>query len=142
MGVEPTIDLITSVGSVIVYHENPEIVKEDLRFIRYLENMDGLFIFEEGASEVQEEKKEEDVEIITTKPKIAVADATVSSQAAKETTVVRQTKEIEGEPDDGHFPDGPFLKKTISLQRTVSIDTRNDLFSGDGPPTMIRTLSL
>lgn len=140
--VEPTIDLITSVGSVIVYHENPEIVKEDLRFIRYLENMDGLFIFEEGASEVQEEKKEEDVETITTKPKIAVADATVSSQAAKETTVVRQTKEIEGEPDDGRFPDGPFLKKTISLQRTVSIDTRNDLFSGDGPPTMIRTLSL
>ena len=140
--VEPTIDLITSVGSVIVYHENPAIVKEDLRFIRYLENMDGLFVFEDCASEIQEEKKEEDVNITATNSKIAIADATVSSQAAKETTVVRQAKEIEGEPDDVRFPDGPFLKKTISLQRTVDIDTRNDRFDADGPPTMLRTLSL
>ncbi len=141
--VEPTIDLITSVGSVIVYHENPSIVKEDIRFIRYLENMDGMFVFEDSnVNEMQEEKKEEDMEVKASKQKIAVADTTVSSQAAKETTVVRQAKEIEGEPDDGRFPDGPFLKKTISLQRTVDINTRKDLFDAEGPPTMIRTLSL
>jgi len=136
--VEPTIDLITSVGSVIVYHENSAIVKEDLRFIRYLENMNGLFVFENSASEVAEEKKEDDVATITSK--VAIADATVSSQASKEITVARQSKM--DEDDDDRFPDGPFLKKTISLQRTVSIDTRNDRFSGDGPPTMLRTLSL
>jgi hypothetical protein len=140
--VEPTIDLITSAGSVIVYHESPNIVKEDVRFIRYLENMDGLFVFEDRASDVEEEKKEEETTVMAKKTKVAVADATVSSHAAKETTVVRQAKEIEGEPNDCRFPDGPFLKKTISLQRTVDLDTRNDLFDGDGPPTMIRTLSL
>jgi hypothetical protein len=141
--VEPTIDLITAVGSVIVYHENPAIVKEDLRFIRYLENMNGMFVFEDNTVELVEEKKEEEELALTTKmSNIAIADETVSSQAAKETTVVRQAKEIEGEPDDGRFPDAPFLKKTISLQRTVDIDTRNDRFSGDGPPTMLRTLSL
>ena len=138
--VEPTIDLITCVGSVIVYHENPAIVKEDIRFIRYLENMDGLFILEDFAAEVEEEKKEEDV--VASPSKIAIADSTVSSQAAKDTTLIRQTKEMEGEPDDGRFPDGPFLKKTISLQKTVDIDTRQDLFDGDGPPPMARTLSI
>ena len=139
--VEPTIDLITCAGSVILYHDNPEIVKEDLRFIRYLENMSGLFVVEEPR-EVQEEKKEEEVLVVTETKKIAVADATVSSQAAKETTVVRQTREIEGEDDDGRFPDAPFLKKTISLQRTIDLDTMNDRFHHDGPPTMLRTLSI
>lgn len=139
--VEPTIDLITCAGSVILYHENPAIVKEDLHFIRYLENMNGLFVLEEPR-EVEEEKKEEDSPVVATTKKVAVADATVSSQTAKETAVVRQSKEMEGEADDGRFPDAPFLKKTISLQKTVSIDTRNVRFNGDGPPTMIRTVSL
>jgi len=137
--VEPTIDLITAVGSVIVYHENPDIVKDDLHFIRYLENMNGLFIFEDSVAMVEEEKKEE--KVVTAK--VAVADATVSSQAAKEITVSRQAKEIEGERDDGRFPDAPFLQKTISLQRTVDLDTANDRFGdADGPPTMMRTVSL
>jgi hypothetical protein len=140
--VEPTVDLITAVGSVIVYHENPAIVKEDLHFIRYLENMNGLFVFEDNVELLEEKKEEDEMAVTTKKSKVAIADATVSSQAAKETTVVRQAKEIEGEPYDCRFPNGPFLKKTISLQRTVDIDTRNDRFSGDGPPTMIRTLSL
>jgi len=136
--VEPTIDLITSVGSVIVYHENPAIVKDDLHFIRYLENMNGLFVFEDCVAEVED---------TVTTTKIAIADATVSSQAAKETTVVRQAKEMEGEPDsDDRFPDAPMLKKTISLQRTVDLDTMKYRFNGksatDGPPTMLRTVSL
>lgn len=140
--VEPTIDLITACGSVIVYHENKEVVKEDVRFIRYLENMDGLFILEEEPANVQEEKKEDDGLPSTTPRKVAVADATVSSQVAKDTTVVRQTQEIDGEPAEYRFPSGPFLQKTISLQRTVDIDTRNDRFNGDAPPTMIRTVSI
>ena len=143
--VDLTIDLITCVGSVIVYHENPAIVKDDLDFIRYLENMNGLFVFKEDAgAEIEEVEKKAD-EIIITTNKVAIADATVSSQAAKETTVVRQAKEVEGEPDDNRFPDAPFLQKTISLQHTVDLDTMNNRFHGDGadgPPTMIRTLSI
>jgi len=131
--VDLTIDLITSVGSVIVYHENPAVVKDDLHFIRYLENMNGLFVFEDESAEIEE---------VVVSSKVAIADATVSSQAAKETTVIRQAKELEGEPDDGRFPDAPFLKKTISLQRTVDLDTRHHIFDSDGPPTMIRTVSL
>jgi hypothetical protein len=137
--VDLTVDLITSVGSVIVYHENPAVVKDDLHFIRYLENMNGLFVFEEGSDGIEEEKKEEEPVAI---PHVVVADETVSSQAAKDTTVSRQAKELEGEPDDGRFPDAPFLKKTISLQRTIDLDTRKDRFDGDGPPTMLRTVSL
>mmetsp|Transcript_7319 Transcript_7319/g.21275 ORF Transcript_7319/g.21275 Transcript_7319/m.21275 type:complete len:555 (-) Transcript_7319:189-1853(-) len=137
--VDRTVDLITAAGSVIVYHENPVIVEEDLHFIRYLENMNGLFIFENEGIEFEEEKKED--EAFTSK--VAIADATVSSQAAKDTTVIRQTKELVGEPDDGRFPDAPFLKKTISLQRTIDLDTRNNNgFEEDRPPTMIRSLSL
>lgn len=132
--VDLTTDLITCVGSVIVYHENPAVVKDDLHFIRYLENMNGLFIFED----------EQEEEEITTTNKVAIADATVSSQAAKDTTVVRQTKEIEGETtENDQFPDAPFLAKTISLRRTVDIDAINDRFGdADGPPTMMRTCSL
>merc|ERR1711933_469087 len=107
---------------------------------RYLENMNGLFILEEPPC-FEEEKKDEEALVIST-TKIAVADATVSSQAAKERTVVRQTKEIMGEDDDGRFPDAPFLKKTISLQRTTDLDTIHDRFHWDGPPTMIRTVSI
>jgi len=136
--VDFTIDLITSVGSVIVYHENPAVVKDDLHFIRYLENMNGLFVFEDESAEIEEEKKE--AEVVSSK--VGIADATVSSQAAKDTTVIRQAKELEGEPDDGRFPNAPFLKKTVSLQRTVDLDTRNHIFEQDGPPTMIRSLSL
>lgn len=140
--VEPSIDLITCAGSVILYHEDPAIVNEDRRFVRYLENMNGLFVLEEPV-EVQEEKKDDEALVVTTTTKIAAADATVSSQAAKETTVIRQAKEMEAEDDDdGRFPDGPFLKKTISLQRTIDLDTRNNRFNGDGPPTMMRTVSI
>jgi hypothetical protein len=130
--VDLTIDLITCVGSVIVYHEDPAIVKDDLHFIRYLENMNGLFVFEE----VEEQEQKEKV--------VTIADATVSSQAAKDTTVARQkTKEHEKETAaDNRFPDAPFLQKTISLRKTVDLDTILDHFNGDGPPSMIRTVSL
>jgi len=155
--VEPTIDLITSVGSVIVYHENPTIVQEDLQFIRYIENMNGLFVFEHdekenddgindctspNEEEIDEKMEDKDVVVVNA---VAPPDSTVSTQAAKATTVLRQTKEKEGESDEfddddsRFFPsNGPFLKKTISLQRTVDLDTRN---FGDGP-SMIRTVSL
>mmetsp|Transcript_27879 Transcript_27879/g.31319 ORF Transcript_27879/g.31319 Transcript_27879/m.31319 type:complete len:562 (+) Transcript_27879:206-1891(+) len=139
--VDLTIDLITCVGSVIVYHENPAVVKDDIHFIRYLENMNGLFIFED-----EQEQEQTEIMATTTTTKVAIADATVSSQAAKDTTVIRETKAIEEETQTGydHFPDAPFLLKTISLRKTVDIDAMHDRFgdNADGPPTMMRTVSL
>lgn len=148
--VDLTIDLITSVGSVIVYHENPAIVKDDLHIIRYLENMNGLFIFEEE----EESQKQQQQATNTTaashrrhRKTASLADVTVSSATAKETTTMRQAKELDEEkedPNDNRFPDAPFLQKTISIQKTVDLDTQHDRFhwNADGPPTMLRTVSL
>lgn len=111
--VDLTIDLITCVGSCIIWHQNPVVVQDDLHFIRYLENMNGLFVFED-----------EEVDI---------------PQVEKEATVAREAKELEGEPDN-RFPDAPHLDRTVSLQRTVDLDTAADRF-GEGP-SMIRTISL
>jgi biotin carboxylase len=44
--VDYTVDLITGIGSVIVMHKNEEVVKRDIEFIRYLEEINGFFVYE------------------------------------------------------------------------------------------------
>lgn len=44
--VEYTTDLFTDIGSVILLHEDPEVVKKDIAFIRYMEEINGFFIYE------------------------------------------------------------------------------------------------
>lgn len=44
--VDYTVDLITGVGSVILLHEDAEVVKRDIQFVRYLEEINGLFVYE------------------------------------------------------------------------------------------------
>lgn len=44
--VDYTVDLITATGSVILMHEDDEVVKRDVDFIRYLEKINGIFIYE------------------------------------------------------------------------------------------------
>jgi len=144
--VELTVNLITCVGMVIVWHESSAVVQDDLHFIRYLENMNGLFLFEE----------EEEPTILTPK------------WEEKQATVAREAKELQGEPElNNPFPDSPQLDRTISLQRTIDLDTalakskqeemeraataasatekdnidEADRFFGSGP-SMIRTVSL
>jgi len=44
--VDYTIDLVTGIGSVILMHKDSETVQRDIDFIRYLENINGFFVFE------------------------------------------------------------------------------------------------
>jgi len=44
--VDYTIDLFTGIGSVILMHKDPEVLKRDIQFIRYMEEINGLFDYE------------------------------------------------------------------------------------------------
>lgn len=48
--VEHTVDLVTSVGSVILLHEDEEVVKKDIATIRSLEKNNELFTFEKSST--------------------------------------------------------------------------------------------
>ena len=50
--VDYTQDLITCIGQMIVMHEDPEIVKRDIEFIRLMEQINGFFVYEQTAPEL------------------------------------------------------------------------------------------
>ncbi len=44
--VDYTVDLLTGIGSVIVMHKDQQVVARDIDFIRYMESINGLFVYE------------------------------------------------------------------------------------------------
>lgn len=44
--VDYTIDLVTGIGSVILMHKDPKVVERDIGFVRYLEDINGFFLYE------------------------------------------------------------------------------------------------
>jgi hypothetical protein len=44
--VDYTVDLFTGIGSVILMHSEEEVLKRDISFIRYMEQINGLFLYE------------------------------------------------------------------------------------------------
>jgi len=44
--VDYTIDLFTGIGSVILMHHDADVLKRDIDFIRYMETINGLFVYE------------------------------------------------------------------------------------------------
>jgi len=51
--VDYTIDLITGIGSVILMHKDPKVVKRDIDFVRYLEDINGFFVYETKLENLQ-----------------------------------------------------------------------------------------
>ena len=51
--VEYTVDLVTGIGSVILMHKDPEVLKRDIQFIRYMEEINGLFDYEPHTSDLR-----------------------------------------------------------------------------------------
>lgn len=51
--VEYTIDLITCIGSVILMHRDEAVIQKDIEFIRYLEKINALFLFETKAENLR-----------------------------------------------------------------------------------------
>jgi hypothetical protein len=49
--VQHTIDLFTGIGSVILMHSDPKVLQKDIDFIRYMEEINGLFDYEPRAAE-------------------------------------------------------------------------------------------
>ena len=44
--VDYTIDLVTGIGSVILMHHDAKVLEKDVEFIRYMEQINGFFVFE------------------------------------------------------------------------------------------------
>lgn len=44
--IDYTIDLFTGIGSVILMHQDKEVLQRDIDFIRYMEKINGLFVYE------------------------------------------------------------------------------------------------
>jgi hypothetical protein len=51
--VDYTIDLFTGIGSVILMHKDPEVLKRDIQFIRYMEDIHGIFDYEPHVSDLR-----------------------------------------------------------------------------------------
>jgi len=51
--VDYTVDLVTQIGSVILQHEDPEVLKRDTEFVRYMETINAFFDYEKVAENLQ-----------------------------------------------------------------------------------------
>lgn len=51
--VDYTVDLFTGIGSVILMHKDPEILKRDIAFIRYMETINGFFDYDFEKTELR-----------------------------------------------------------------------------------------
>jgi hypothetical protein len=51
--VDYTIDLFTGIGSVILMHKDPHVLKRDIEFIRYMEEIHGLFDYDPHSSDMR-----------------------------------------------------------------------------------------
>ncbi|KAG7363309.1 ATP-grasp domain containing protein [Nitzschia inconspicua] len=50
--VDYTQDLITCIGQMVMMHEDPDIVKRDIEFIRLMEQINGFFVYEQTATDL------------------------------------------------------------------------------------------
>jgi D-alanine-D-alanine ligase-like ATP-grasp enzyme len=56
--VDYTVDLFTGIGSVILMHKDPTVLKRDVDFIRYMEQINGLFDYELEATELRKPRSD------------------------------------------------------------------------------------
>jgi biotin carboxylase len=56
--VDYTVDLVTGIGSVILMHEDPAVLEKDVNFIRYMEEIKGIFVFESVAVQLSRPRAE------------------------------------------------------------------------------------
>jgi len=91
--VDYTIDLFTGIGSVILLNQDEEVLKRDIEFVRYMEQINGIFVYE---SKLENLKR-------------PTADAMILGSIA------------EGKKERGHTrvfsSDGPMLIRHMSLDR-------------------------
>ena len=60
--VDYTVDLFTGIGSVILMHNDAEVLKRDIDFIRYMETINGLFVYETKLENLKRPHAEQVVE--------------------------------------------------------------------------------
>lgn len=44
--IDYTVDLFTGIGSLIIMHQDEEVIKKDIEFVRYMEKFNGIFTYE------------------------------------------------------------------------------------------------
>lgn len=71
--VDYTIDLVSGIGSVIVMHQDEEVVKRDIEFIRYLEDINGFFVYETKLENLKRPRGE-DIVFETSAPPVGTKD--------------------------------------------------------------------
>eukprot|EP00557_Chaetoceros_sp_GSL56_P009270 CAMPEP_0176498996 /NCGR_PEP_ID=MMETSP0200_2-20121128/12662_1 /TAXON_ID=947934 /ORGANISM="Chaetoceros sp., Strain GSL56" /LENGTH=1002 /DNA_ID=CAMNT_0017897327 /DNA_START=611 /DNA_END=3619 /DNA_ORIENTATION=+ len=71
--VDYTVDLVTGIGGVILMHQDQEVVKRDIEFIRYLEEINGFFIYETKLENLKRPRGD-DILLKTSTPTVATKD--------------------------------------------------------------------
>jgi biotin carboxylase len=56
--VDYSVDLVTGIGSVILMHKDPKVLKKDIEFIRYMEEINGLFDYEPHPSDLRKPRSD------------------------------------------------------------------------------------
>jgi biotin carboxylase len=97
--IEHTVDLFNCIGSVILMHENPEVVQRDHDFIRYLEEINALFEYESKMENLKRPRGEQTV-------LATIAESNISTPEAS----------------DEETPEGAKKDKAIAHKRVYSLD--------------------
>ena len=109
--VDYTIDLFTGIGSVILVHEDEKVLKKDIDFIRYMEEINGIFVYDTKL-EILKRPRPEALPPITEK---GVADAHYYPFSSDSPNLVR------------HFSnDRPELRGPL-MKRMTTVDASNEV---------------
>jgi len=103
--VHHTVDLFTCIGACVLMHPDPAVVKRDHDFIRYIEDINGLFVYESKLENLKRPRGEQ-----------------VSIPTISEATNLETVEEVADEEASGITGTLPTEKKSIPHKRVYSLD--------------------
>jgi len=116
--VQHTIDLFTCIGSVILMHSDPAVVKRDHDFIRYLEEINGLFMYESKIENLKRPRGEQTVLQTVEESNFQNPDVSDDEEASDVVKQNLEKKESKKVPHKRVFSsDGPTLIRHMSIDR-------------------------
>jgi biotin carboxylase len=114
--VDYTVDLLTGIGSVILMHPDPKVLERDIDFIRYLEEINGLFVYETKLENLKRPRGEQ-----------VVLDTILSHGVDKE-KAHRRVFSSEGPSLIRHMSnDRPELRGPMMMKRMTTVDASKEV---------------
>jgi biotin carboxylase len=114
--VDYTVDLLTGIGSVILMHPDPSVLSRDIDFIRYLEEINGIFVYETKLENLKRPRGEQ-----------VVLDTILSHGVDKEKSH-RRVFSSEGPSLIRHMSnDRPELRGPRMMKRMTTVDASKEV---------------